>query len=88
MSTVLWKTENEKIACVAVFYGLAIFLHRMTGLINELDFLKKAIIIQWNVWKKRHVTACNQISRKKELILVMLKNTIIPIWREKKTQNL
>ena len=35
----------------------------MKAIINELDLLKKAVI-QWKVWKKRFVIACNQINKK------------------------
>ena len=47
-------------------------------IINELDLLKKEVIIQWNAWKgkERSIAACKQINRKKYLILVILKNTI------------
>ena len=53
--------------------------------INELDLLNKAVIILWNIWKKRFVIAFKQINRKK-LILVMPRSIIILILREK-TQN-
>ena len=33
-------------------------------IINELDFLSKTVIIQWNAWRKRFVVACKQINRK------------------------
>ena len=50
--------------------------------INELDLLNKAVIILWNIWKKRFVIAFKQINRKK-LILVMPRSIIILILREK-----
>ena len=53
--------------------------------INELDLLNKAVIILWNIWKKRFVIAFKQINRKK-LVLVMPRSIIILILREK-TQN-
>ena len=53
--------------------------------INGLDLLNKAVIILWNIWKKRFVIAFKQINRKK-LILVMPRSIIILILREK-TQN-
>ena len=38
-------------------------------IINELDFLRKSVIIRWNTWKKkkkkRFVVACKQINRNK-----------------------
>ena len=46
-------------------------------IISELEFLRKTVIISWDVWKTgRFVAACNQSNRKKYLILGMLKNTI------------
>ena len=55
-------------------------------IMNELDLLKRKVIIQWKVWKKRLAVVCNQINRKKYLIPVMLKNIIIHLY-ERKTQN-
>ena len=31
---------------------------------KEWDFLRKSVIIQQNVWKKRIIDACKQINRK------------------------
>ena len=33
-------------------------------IIKELYLLKKEVIIQWNVWQKGFVVACNHINRK------------------------
>ena len=33
-------------------------------IVKELDFPKKAVIIQWNTWKKRFIAACKQINIK------------------------
>ena len=55
-------------------------------IINELGLLKKIVIIQWNI-KRRKTCFCLQWNYYKQfLMLLMLKHTINLIWREK-TQN-
>ena len=56
-------------------------------IISGLHIVKKTVIIQWNVKKKRierFTIIWNQINRKKKyLILAIRKNTIKLIWRKK-----
>ena len=55
-------------------------------IIKELGLLKKIVIIQWNI-KRRKTCFCLQWNYYKQfLMLLMLKHTINLIWREK-TQN-
>ena len=55
-------------------------------IINELNFLKKAVIIQWNVWKEK--IYCCLLTNNRTIIsvlsLIMLKNTFNHWWENKK----
>ena len=37
----------------------------MKTILNGLDLLKNEVIIQWNVWKKKFVVACNHFNEEK-----------------------
>ena len=55
-------------------------------IISELNFLKKAVIIQWNVWKEK--IYCCLLTNNRTIIsvlsLIMLKNTFNHWWENKK----
>ena len=55
-------------------------------IINELNFLKKAVIIQWNVWKEK--IYCCLLTNNRTIIsvlsLIMLKYTFNHWWENKK----
>ena len=52
--------------------------------ISKYDFLGKTVFYSMKRLKKRSIIVCNLINRKKYLILVMLKNTII--YKKKNTK--
>ena len=56
---------------------------------NKSNFQKKTIIVEWNIKHQKknnlHLFETN-LTEKKYVILVMLKNTINLVWNEK-TQN-
>ena len=56
-------------------------------IINELDFLKKTVIITWNIRKKNLKLFATELTKKMTWSSKMLKNTINHL-KERKTQNL